>query len=171
MVIRFAEPVLLTNDHDCTEFNSGEAALDEWLKGRAIKNALIGASKTYVICEYGKTKVLGYFSLSAGQFLRTGASGGIRRNMPSEIPGILLGRLAVDSGHQHKGIARALLFHAVDKALQVGEQIAVRIMFVHAINGKAAAFYESFGFKRMPVETNTLAIDLLDFEGMRNLRQ
>ena len=85
--------------------------------------------------------------------------------MPGQIPGIHLGRLAVDQAHQGKGIARALLVHAIGRCKLVSRQIAARALFVHALNDEAVTFYKYFGFKLLPVETVTLALDLLDFDG------
>ena len=88
----------------------------------------------------------------------------MRRNMPGEIPGIHLGRLAVDQQHQGHKLARALLMHAISISKLFARQIAARALFVHALNDEATAFYRYFGFKLLPVETVTLALDLLDFD-------
>lgn len=156
-------PALLRRDHDLSSFTSGVSTLDEWLRKRALKNAIFGATKTYVTCEHATMRVVGFYSLCAAQILRSEVPGNMSRNMPTEIPCALLGRLAVDAHFQRRGIARALLFHALNKTRLAAQQIGIRALYVHAINDQAALFYESFGFKRLPVETPTYAIDLLDF--------
>ena len=48
-VLRAPEPISAA--HACTDFRSGEATLDAWLRQRALKNQMIGASRSYVACH------------------------------------------------------------------------------------------------------------------------
>ena len=66
----FDAPVLLTQAHDSSTFDSSEPALDDWLRQRAWPNLLAGASRTYVICPPGTNGIVGYFALSWGRFWR-----------------------------------------------------------------------------------------------------
>ena len=99
-------PIVLKASQDLTQFQSGEAALDGWLRQRALSNLELGASRTYVICPAGSDVVIGFYSLSMGQVLALDVPGSMRRNMPNNIPAVILGRLAVDENWQGKGIAR-----------------------------------------------------------------
>jgi len=40
----------LSATHDLSQFASGEPALDDWLRRRALQNEETGASRTYVVC-------------------------------------------------------------------------------------------------------------------------
>ncbi len=104
-------PALLTAGHRIEEFNSGVASLDEWLKRRALPNQYSGASRTYVVTE--AQKVLGYNCLASGALALNHAPAGIRRNMPDPVPLAILGRLAIDTAWQGKGLGVALLQDAV----------------------------------------------------------
>lgn len=55
-----AAPVSLQSVHDLSGFTCGVESLDLWLKQRALKNQVAGASRTFVLCEEGSTKVLAY---------------------------------------------------------------------------------------------------------------
>jgi hypothetical protein len=57
-------PEKLSAQHDLSGFDSGEPALDDWLRRRAERNEASGASRTYVVCV-GR-KVVGYYTLAAG---------------------------------------------------------------------------------------------------------
>ncbi len=57
-------PEKLAAHHDLSDFDSGVAVLDDWLRRRARQNEAAGASRTYVI-RSGR-KVAGYYSLAAG---------------------------------------------------------------------------------------------------------
>ena len=91
-----AAPVLLTQSHDASEFNSGESVLNDWLRKRAWDNLQSGASRTCVACPPDGTRIVAYYALSMGQILAHEATGAMRRNMPRTIPAVILGRLAID---------------------------------------------------------------------------
>ncbi len=160
----FDSPVLLTETHDGAAFNSGEPALDEWLRRRAWANLQAGASRTYVICPRSSQKIAGYYALSMGQILAHEATGSMRRNMPKNIPAVMLGRLAIDRAWQGKGLGSALLADAVRRSLRASREVSARLVIVHAISPAAEAFYLHHGFTRLPVETPTLALDLVKFQ-------
>ena len=96
-------PVLLTQTHDGSAFDSGEVVLDDWLRQRAWQDLQSAASRTYVVCPAESLKIVGYFSLSMGQILAQETPGSMRRNMPRHIPAIILGRLAIDRTWQGRG--------------------------------------------------------------------
>ena len=156
----FAAPILLTEAHDCANFDSGEGVLDDWLKHRALDNLKNAASRTYVICLANTNKVVGFYALSMGQILGQDVSGSMRRNMPPQIPSVILGRLAIDSAWQGKGLGKALLADAVRRSLRASTEIAARLIIVHAISPAAEKFYLHHGFTRLPTEAPTLAMDL-----------
>lgn len=165
----FDPPVLLTEAHDSSAFDSGEPALDDWLRRRAWNNLQIAASRTYVACPIGSPKIAGYFALSMGQILAQDATGSMRRNMPHHIPAVILGRLAIDRTWQGQGLGRALLADAVRRSLRASHEISARLVIVHAISAAAEAFYLHHGFTRLPVETPTLALDLIKLQKLGKL--
>lgn len=155
-----AAPAPLTPDHGLAEFQCGEGALDAWLRERALANLLNAASKTYVVCPAGSSRVVGYYALAMGQILNQDTTGPMRRNMPRHIPAVILGRLAIDQAWQGHGIGRALLADAVARAQRAAGEVSARLVVVHAISPAAEAFYQHHGFTRLPVEQPTYALDL-----------
>lgn len=154
-----SSPVLLTEAHDHSLFDSGEPVLDDWLRRRAWSNLQVEASRTYVVCPGGSKRIVGYFALSMGQILGSEVVGSMRRNMPPQIPALHLGRLAIDLAWQGKGLGRALLHDITRRALR--SDAAARLIIVHAISPAAEAFYLHHGFTRLPVATPTYALDLV----------
>jgi GNAT superfamily N-acetyltransferase len=154
----------LTEAHDSSTFDSGEPVLDDWLRHRAWDNLQAAASRTYVACPKGSLRIAGYFALSMGQILAQETAGSMRRNMPKQIPAVLLGRLAIDRAWQGKGLGRALLADAVRRSLLASSEVSARLVIVHAISPVAEAFYLHHGFTRLPVETPTFALDLVKFQ-------
>ena len=160
----FDPPTLLTETHDGSAFDSGEPALDDWLRQRAWSNLQAAASRTYVVCRTGTLTIIGYAALSMGQILARDTIGSMRRNMPQSIPAVMLGRLAIDRTWQCRGIGRALLADVIARAVRASREVSARLVIVHAISPAAVAFYLHHGFTRLPVETPTLALDLVKLQ-------
>lgn len=159
----YLAPVQLTEKHAIADFKSGEGALDKWLVQRALENIKNAASKTYVICPANSNRVIGYYALSMGQIVNADVIGSMRRNMPRNIPAVVLGRLAIDEQWQGKGLGKALLYDAIQRSSRAAYEVSARLMIVHAISKKAESFYSHYGFVRLPVDTPTYAFDLVKF--------
>lgn len=158
--VRFSAPERLTASLDVSQFECGESALDSWLKSRAIQNEEAGASRTYVL--RAAQEVAGYYALATGAIARAEAAGRVRRNMPDPVPVIILGRLAIASKFQGRGIGTALLRDAVLRVIQAAEIAGIRAILVHAISDQAKHFYEKHGFIPSPVDPMTLMIPIAE---------
>ncbi|WP_375466305.1 GNAT family N-acetyltransferase, partial [uncultured Methylobacterium sp.] len=167
----FDAPVLLTEAHDGSAFDSGEPVLDDWLRQRAWHNLQNAASRSYVVCPTGANRIIGYAALNMGQILAQDVTGAMRRNMPRHIPAILLGRLAIDRAWQGHGLGRAMLADVIHRASWASMEVSARLVVVHAISPAAEAFYRHHGFTRLPVETPTLALDLIKMQKIGGLRE
>jgi GNAT superfamily N-acetyltransferase len=153
-------PEKLNSLHRIEDFDSGNSQLDAWLKRRAMKNELEGASRTYVLST--REVVVAYYCLANGAVAQATATSRVRHNMPDPIPVMVIGRLAVDRHWQGKGIGRALLRDAILRTLQAAEIAGVRAIFVHAISEDAKQFYEQCGFTASPVDPMTLMVKVND---------
>ena len=158
-----SQPLPLDAAHDLTFFDSGEASLDYWLKNRAVKNDLSGASRTYVVCNNGN-KVVGYYCLAAGAIGHEEAPKSMRRNMPDPIPVLVLGRLAIDMDYQNLGLWKALLRDATRRALQASRISGVVALIVHALSEQAKKFYLSCGLTESPTKPMMLCLVLATAE-------
>jgi GNAT superfamily N-acetyltransferase len=157
--MRFSAPEPLRADHDLSHFECGEPSLNDWLKRRALANQLNGASRTFVVLDE-EQNVVGYYALAAGAVSHENATGGVRRNMPDPVPVLVLGRLAVAHRAQGRRGGAALLQDAVLRAMAVAENAGVRALLVHALNDRAKAFYEHYGFLSSPIDPMTLMLRL-----------
>jgi GNAT superfamily N-acetyltransferase len=153
-------PEPITASHLTEPFSCGIPVLDEWLKRRALKNEVSGASRTFVVCQEGR--VIGYYALATGSVRHHDTPGNIRRNMPDPIPVMALGRLAVDQQWQHAGLGRGLLKDAVLRSLSVSQHAGVRALLVHALSEDAKIFYVQNGFLESPLDPMTLVLSLKD---------
>ncbi len=153
-------PAKLNSSHQVEGFDSGNDQLDHWLKNRALKNELEGASRTYVLCV--DEAVVGYYCLANGAVGQATATGRVRRNIPDPIPVMVIGRLAVDRRWQGKGIGKALIRDAILRTLQAAEIAGIRAILVHAISEDAKQFYQKCGFTASPVDPMTLMVKVND---------
>lgn len=153
-------PVPLNSSHILAEFHSGEAALDEWIKHRGLKNQSMGAARTFVVCRGNASQVVGFYSLATGSVTHAVAPGSLRRNMPDPVPVIILARLAVDASFHSKGLGADLLHDAVLRCCRVAENIGVRAIMVHAISDRARQFYIHHGFTPSQTQERTLFLRL-----------
>ena len=151
-------PEPLAERHQLDGFTSGEVSLDDWLKRRARANQLSDSSRTFVVAD-GEA-VVGYYCLAAGAIGREDAPKALRRNRPDPIPVMVLGRLAIHTHHQQKGIGTALLRDAITRTLHAAEHVGVSALLVHALSEDARRFYLSRGFIECPLQPMTLCLPL-----------
>lgn len=152
-------PTLLSADHQLENFASGEPSLDEWLKKRAIKNNVSGASRCFVIGD-NKNEVIGYYCLSAGAIGRDSAPKAMQRNMPDPLPVLTLGRLAIDKKYHNKGLGSALLRDAMLRAVSIADEAGVFAILIHSLTEQAKRFYLSRGFVESPIDPMILFMTL-----------
>lgn len=155
-------PEPLKSTHQLDMFSSGEVSLDLWLKNRAMNNQKTGASRTFVITS--DNQVMGYYALSTGMITANQVVGRFRRNMPIDIPIVLLARLAVDTRAKGLGIGRGLVKDAGCRVVQAFGIVGIRGMIVHAISDDAKQFYEHIGFVASPLDPMMLMITLADLQ-------
>ena len=95
-------------------------------------------------------RVLGYFSISAGQVSGADLPPEEAKRFPRyPVPVMILGRLAVDRGVQGQRLGNGLLVRGLEKARQVSEAIGVNAVAVFATNEAAREFYLKHGFREL----------------------
>jgi GNAT superfamily N-acetyltransferase len=157
----FGAPVLLSEKHDCDDFDCGHAVLNDWLRRYARQNQRANAAKTFVVCQ-GR-RVIGYYSLAVGAVDHAAATGRVRKGLARHpIPVMVLARLTVDLHHQGKKIGRGLLKDAILRTLQAAEIAGIRAIFVNAKDERARKFYERFGFEPSPIHPLQLMLLIKD---------
>jgi GNAT superfamily N-acetyltransferase len=161
--VALSPPEPLAAHHRVEGFASGVAALDDWLKRRALANQSSGASRTFVVCD--GHRVVGYYALASGAIHTESASGRFRRNMPEPIPVAILARLAVSTSHQGQGLGRAMFRDAAGRILHAADILGIRGILVHALSEEAKAFYLALGLTPSPLEPMTLMVTLKALRG------
>jgi GNAT superfamily N-acetyltransferase len=155
---KLSAPVPLTADHDLSEFDCGESALNDWLKQRALKNES-RFSRTYVVCD--GNRAVAYFCISAGAVERASAPGKVRRNAPDTIPISVIGRLAVSRDYAGRGLGADLLSDALRRIAVASQSIGIGAVLVHARDDAAKGFYMACAeFIEYPADSRTLFLPI-----------
>lgn len=160
------EPVRKLLPADKTDgFDCGEPALNLFLKRFALANQKAGSAQTYVVCCSGT--VVGFYSLAVGSVHHELTPARIAKGLARHpIPVMILARLAVDKGHQRKGLGRALLRDALLRTAQAADIAGIRCLLVHAKDEKAKKWYESWNFESSPTAPYHLFLMLKDLKAL-----
>lgn len=147
--------------HDLSSFCSGEQSLDDWLVKRALKNQQNNYSNVFVITT-DNHKVIGYYALSSYAIARENIVD--MRSAPDPVPAVLLGRLAVDKNYQGHGLGEGLLRDALNRIISAKQDIAIKVIVVHALNERVVGYYQQLGFEKLSSDSLTLYITVSDLE-------
>lgn len=151
----------MTGRHDRSAFESGSAQLDAWLRETAQQHQRRGISKTFVaVANDAPSRVLGFYALTACEILAEQLPPDLAKKLPRRVPGIRLGRLAVDRSVQGQGLGELLLVDVIARARHVLEHVGVHALFVDAKDERAAAFYRKFDFRPLPSDPLRLVLPL-----------
>jgi len=123
--------------------------MDTWLREHASGAEARRVARTFVWTTEEQT-VMAYYSLTGHRIVRDELPKSIGRGSPSEVPAVLLARLALDQSLQGQGLGGVLLADALERIVVATQTVAARIVVVDALHERAATFYENFGFTRIP---------------------
>lgn len=164
----FSEPRKLAAGDDVDGFDSGAPELDDWLRRWAWQNQRAGNATTYVTLLDGL--VVGYYALAVGAIEREAAPERVRKGgVPTQVPCLLLARLAVDRSVSGRGVGRSLLVRAIQRSVAIAEEVGVRALLVHARDDEARAFYLHHA-EFHPSPTDPLHLLLLMKDARRAMR-
>ena len=142
----------LENIHIKNDFSCGYDLLDNYLKRQANQDIKRKLSSCNVLVDE-QNIVKGYFTLSANSIKREELPEELAKKLPpsySDLPVILLGRIAIDKSMQGKGFGEILLFDALKKCLDLSNQLGILAVIVDPIDNKAISFYKAYGFIELP---------------------
>ncbi len=150
--------------HDRGGFDSGESALDEWLRRYAGQNRRRDTAATWAIANENDT-VVAYASIAMTCIDRSAAPESLAKGARDPVPALLLGRLAVDARYAGLGIGRALVAHVLMNAIELNSRAACKAVVVSALNEHSRTWWESLGFHPFdPKDQDNLDLYLLTHE-------
>jgi ribosomal protein S18 acetylase RimI-like enzyme len=141
----------LAGGHERHGFDCGRQELNDWLQQIAGQHQNKGLSKTFVaVPEAEPSRIYGYYALTLAELENRHLPDVWRKRLPRRIPGVRLGRLAVDRQYQGKRLGELLLVDALTRAQRIYSEAGGIGLFVDAIDEQAAGFYRKFGFEASP---------------------
>ena len=149
--------------HNRAAFSCEQESLNIYLKERATQEIRKRVAAVYVLTSDGKA-IAGYYTLSqyavdAGE-LPTELIQRLHLPKYDRLPATLLGRLARSKEFKGEGIGELLLMDALKRALEHSRNIASVAVVVDAIDEKAHAFYQRYGFIDVPDKPDRLFIPM-----------
>lgn len=145
------EPI--SRKHNRKGFDCGQADLNDFLTKYARQAHESGASKTFLaVDDADGATIYGFYTLSPAQVEfdltpeRARPAGGGRH----PIGGFRLGRLAVSTAQQGRGLGGELLIAAARRCIQASAQVGGSLMLIDAKNERAAEWYKSYGALEIP---------------------
>ena len=139
--------------HHRGSFGCGVGSLDEYLKTQASQDMRRKANAVFVLVPLDEPdEIAGYSTLCAyavGQVQVPEAARKYIQRYPL-VSATLIGRLAIASRFQGRGIGAMLLVRALRKAHENAAIVGSSMVVVDAIDENAARFYEAHGFVRLP---------------------
>ncbi len=141
----------LDRSHERAAFACGKAPLDEFLHSLVTQYEKRRLGRTYVAVLPNTERVDGYYTLAAGSVPFQHLPPKIAKKLPKHpVPVALLGRLAVDRAAQGHHLGATLLGDALQRCLELSEQLGIFAVEVVAIDREAKAFYQKYGFVPLP---------------------
>jgi len=144
---------LLEKKHNRKDFDCGKELLNNYLRNQAGQDVKRKLSACFVFAEKETNKIKGYYTLSNNSITLKSFPEQIQKKFLSSyvsIPTTLLGRLAIDTKFQGKGIGKLLLIDALKRSYIISKTIGSFAVVVDPIDKEAERFYEKYDFIKLP---------------------
>jgi predicted GNAT family N-acyltransferase len=141
----------LASHHDRAAFTCGKPSLDNYLRDRAVPDAKGLSTITFVLVDDDNEQMIqGFYSLSSTS-VEFGAvpSSVVKKLRVSKhrlMSATLIGRLAISTTMQGRGLGEKLLFDALKRAYVAAQHVGSALIIVHALDEDAERFYKKYGF-------------------------
>ena len=146
-------------------FDSGQAALNQFLQRFALTSQKANGAQTYVSCQ--ERVVVGFYSLAVGSVEPGNATPRVLKGIARHpVPVMILARLAVDLKHQGVGLGRALLKDALLRTAQAADIAGIRALLIHAKDDTARQWYLNWEFEPSETDPFHLLLLLKDLKAM-----
>jgi len=150
----------LSGTHDRSQFLSGSDPLDRYFREQASQDIKRRIATCFVAVNVESHEIAGFYTLAAASVALTALAPDITRKLPRYpiVPAALLGRLAVGSSQQGKGLGGVLLADAVLRMSRA--ELGIFALLVDAKDDAAQRFYEHHGFALLPGDVRRLCLPI-----------
>ena len=158
----------LGKHHERAGFSCGVESLDVYLKTQASQDMRRKANAVFILVpEDSPGTIAGYFTLCAYRLSPGTVPEAAQKHLPRYpvVSATLMGRLAVGSTLQGRGLGSVLLAKALAKAYENAGVVGSSMVVVDAIDERAARFYRAHGFIQLP-EAMRLVLPMRTIAGL-----
>ena len=147
------------------DFHCGQKPLDDYIQRYASQDVRRNLARVFVVMPAAEPmRLAAFYTVSAGRVACLNLPQTIARKLPRyPVPVALVGRLAVDSLFQGKGLGSILLADACRRVAGAASVLAVAGIIVDARDAAAAAFYRHHGFVPLPGNPDRLLLPAAAF--------
>jgi GNAT superfamily N-acetyltransferase len=152
-------------EHDRDSFHCGEEALDRYIKTKASQDIRRRVANCFVVvetnsAETGAAAIAAYYTLAATGLPFVDLPPEESKRLPRypTLPGVRIGRLAVDQRFQGRGLGGMLILDAARRCMHA--EPAIYALVVDAKDDRAVAFYEHCGFRAFVSQRRTLYLPM-----------
>jgi len=144
---------ILDSTFERKDFCCGKPSLDHYIQHQASQDMRRKLAVCFIL-PASEHQIQGYYTLSNDNISANGLPEELRSKLPKSyqhIPVTLLGRLAIDLKFQGSGIGKLLLIDALKRSYEVSlKSIGSMAVVVSPLDNEAEAFYQKYGFIRLP---------------------
>ncbi len=143
----------LSSIHKKKEFSCEKQMLDNYLHRQANQDIKRKLSVCFIKEDTESGLIQGYYTLSNNSLPLSIVPADFRKRLPksyTSIPTTLLGKLAIDSRFQGKGVGKLLLIDALYRSYEISKTIVSFAVVVVPLDKDAENFYEKYGFIKLP---------------------
>ncbi|MGC8774821.1 MAG: GNAT family N-acetyltransferase [Chlorobaculum sp.] len=135
-----------SREHPKAGFCCGSDILDRYFAERAGQDIKRNLARCFVAIDSKQLCVAGFYTLSAAQIPLNEWPERLAKKMPryDAIPASRIGRLAIDTRYQRRGLGSTLIADALKKSSYAS--MGVYAVLVDAMDDNATAFYQHHGF-------------------------
>lgn len=156
----------LTKAHPRKAFGSGQTAVDDWLRTKALQNQEKRLSVTKVLLDTAGA-VAGYCTLATGQVDFGDLPQDVAKKLPKRtLPVAVLAWLGVAADRHGQGLGRSLLAQALRDCHDAGQTFAFVAVVLDCIDDAAKAFYQHFDFAELPGHPYRLFLTAAQLDAM-----
>lgn len=156
----------LQREHRRKEFDSGVAAVNDWLATKALQHQSKRLSTTKVLLDDSHA-IAGFYTLAIGQVDFSSLPDDLAKNLPKRLlPIAVLAWLGVDCGRHKQGFGSRLLAQALRDCFDASQTFAFIGIVVDCLNEDAKAFYERWNFRELPGHPLRLFVSIAEVEAM-----
>jgi GNAT superfamily N-acetyltransferase len=146
----------LSSAHPRRRFSSGEAAVDQWLRTKALQHQEKHLSASRVLLA-ASGEIAGFYTLATGQVDFGELPTEIARKLPRRaLPVAVLAWLGVSREEQGKGLGERLLAQALRDAYQAGQTFAFVAVILDCVSDASKSFYQRWDFEELPGQSYRL---------------